>query len=417
MSLSIDALRRRFPFLVNSGYATITAASAGLLLILLTIAGRFLTVDDYGRFNYALALATIVETLMDIGLGPVTVRAVARDRNTAGRLFRHVLGLKLVWVAIGLGLLAVVAPVLRSDPRVVHLCYLMGLSSAVRSYLLTARGLLQGLDRFDLEAVVVVADRLLLLASGGAALWAGYGLFGLAMSFVGSRVVMLFAVMLLLRRVVGSVVPRFDRAAWRDLQSAALPLGFFMIALNLYTYIDTVILGVIGTDRETGWYAASYRVYEGLTYAPAILSAVLTPRLSYLFVNDRPAHRHLLARGLLGSVLMGVVLGSIAVLAARPILVTLFGAAYAAAVAPLQILAGGALFVFGTWILHTAAVSTNLDRRLLLTTAVGLSANVILNLIFIPRWGISGAAGATVIAEAITVVLLWIQVQRRLRLA
>jgi len=37
--------------------------------------------------------------------------------------------------------------------------------------------------------------------------------------------------------------------------------------------------------------------------------------------------------------------------------------------------------------------------------------------VLIPRWGISGAAAATVIAEAITVVLLWIQVRRRLRRA
>jgi O-antigen/teichoic acid export membrane protein len=196
---------------------------------------------------------------------------------------------------------------------------------------------------------------------------------------------------------------------------AALPLGFFMIAMNLYSYIDTVILGVIGTDAETGWYAASYRVYEGLTYAPSILAAVLTPRLSYLFVHDRPAHRDLLTRALIGSVLLGIVLGGIGIWAARPILVTLFTAAYAPAVRPLQILAGGALFVFGTWILHAAAISMTLDRRLLVTTAVGLSANVILNLIFIPRWSISGAAAATVIAEAITVVLLVIQVQRRVR--
>ncbi len=417
MSVTIDALRRRFPFLVNSGYATITAASAGLLLILLTIAGRFLSVDDYGRFNYALALTTIIETIMDIGLGPVTVRAVARDRAGADRLFRHVLGLKLVWVAIGLALLAVVAPILRSDPQVIRLCYLMGLSSAMRSYLLTARGLLQGLDRFDLEAVVVVADRLLLLAAGGAGLWAGHGLFGLAMAFVGSRAVMLVAVMMLLGRLVGPVLPQFDRTAWRALHTAALPLGFFMIALNLYTYIDTVILWAISTNAETGLYGASYRVYEGLTYAPAILSAVLSPRLSYLFVSDRPVHRQVLMRARIGSMFLGIALGGIAVWAARPVLVTLFGAAYAAAVPPLQILAAGALFVFGTWILHAAAISMNLDRRLLVTTVVGLSTNVILNLIFIPRWGISGAAAATVIAEAITVVLLWIQVQRRLRLA
>jgi hypothetical protein len=59
----------------------------------------------------------------------------------------------------------------------------------------------------------------------------------------------------------------------------------------MYTYVDTVILGIMRTDAETGWYAASYRVYEGLTYAPSILAAVLTPRLSYLFLRDEQGRR------------------------------------------------------------------------------------------------------------------------------
>ena len=243
------ALRTRFPFLVDSGYATLTAGSAALLLVLLTIAGRFLSTDDYGRFSYAVALTTIVETIMDLGLSQVTTRAVARDKASADRLFPHVLGLKIVWVVIGLALLGVVTPILRADPVVIKLCYALGLSSAVRSYLLTARGLLQGLRRFDLEALAVVSDRMLLLVAGGAALWAGYGLFGLAAAFVGSRLLMLVAVQILLRRVVTDVRPTFDRAAWRDIQSAALPLGFFMIALNTYTYIDTVILGLMRDRR------------------------------------------------------------------------------------------------------------------------------------------------------------------------
>jgi O-antigen/teichoic acid export membrane protein len=409
------SLRERLPFLVDSGYATLTAGSAGLLLVLLTIAGRYLSTDDYGRFSYALALTTIVETIMDLGLSQVTVRAVARDRAAAGRLFPHVLGVKLVWVGIGLAVLAVIAPVLRSDPLVVRLCYALGVSSAVRSYLLTARGLLQGLQRFDLEALAVVSDRLLLLLAGGAVLWAGYGLAGLAAAFVVSRLVMLGAVQILLRRVVARLLPAFDRASWRDIQAAALPLGFFMIALNTYTYVDTVILGLMRTDAEVGWYAAAYRVYEGLTYAPSILAAVLTPKLSYLFTHDRPAHRSLLTRSLLASLALAVVLGGIAALAARPIVTLLFGARYAAAAEPLQILAVGALFVFATWILHAAAISTNLDRRLLLTTTIGLGTNVALNIALIPRYGIGGAAWATVLAEGLTVLLLLVQIERRLR--
>jgi O-antigen/teichoic acid export membrane protein len=411
----VSALRARFPFLVDSGYATLTAGSAALLLVLLTIAGRFLSVADYGRFQYALALTTIVETLMDLGLSQVTVRAVARDKASAVLLFPHVLGLKIVWVAIGLALLGVVTPILRTDPVVIKLCYALGVSSGVRSYLLTARGLLQGLRRFDLEALAVVSDRVVLLVAGSAALWAGYGLFGLAAAFVGSRLVMLGAVQILLRRVVTNVWPAFDRLMWRDIQSTALPLGLFMIALNTYTYIDTVILGLMRSDTEVGWYGASYRVYEGLTYAPSILFAVLTPRLSHLFSQDRSAYRRLFRRSLAASVALGVVMGGGAALAAKPIITTLFGSGYVAAALPLQILSGGALFVFGSWILYAAALSTNLDRRLLLTTAIGLSVNVVLNIVLIPRYGISGAAWATVTAEALTVVLLLVQVERRLR--
>lgn len=414
MTLPLSEWRHRIPLLVNTGYATVTAGSAAILLLLLLVAGRVLSAADYGRFNYALALTTIVETIMDAGLGQVTVRTVAREKATADRLIRHVLGLKLMWVTIGLALLAIVTPILKSDPQLIRLCYLMGISSAIRSYLLTARGLLQGLGRFDLEAFIVVSDRVLLLVAGAAALMYGYGLFGLAAAFVVSRATMLLVVFWLLRRVVSGVMPAFDRSTWRDLQSIALPLGFFMIAVNMYAYIDTVILGVMRSDAEIGWYAAAYRVYEGLTYVPSILASVLTPRLSYLFVHDRATLRRLLSRVLGATFGLGLAIGGITVWAASQILTTLFGARYAPGVQPLQILAGGAVFVFGTWILHAAAIATNLDRRLLLTTVTGLAANVVFNIVFIPRWGISGAAWATVAAEALTVVLLFVQVQRRL---
>jgi O-antigen/teichoic acid export membrane protein len=169
------------------------------------------------------------------------------------------------------------------------------------------------------------------------------------------------------------------------------------------------------TDAEVGWYAAAYRVYEGLTYAPSILAAVLTPRLSYLFTHDRAGHRTLLTRALLASLALAVVLGGIAALAAAPVISLLFGSRYAAAAQPLQILSAGALFVFATWILHAGAISTNLDRRLLVTTGIGLGANVALNIALIPRYGISGAAWATVLAEGLTVLLLLVQIERRLR--
>jgi O-antigen/teichoic acid export membrane protein len=408
------SLKQRFPNVVNTVYATATASSAGLLLVLLLIAGRYLGVEDYGRFMYALALTTIIETVMDIGLAHVTVRAVARDLEGAPALFRHVLGLKVVWIGAGLALVFAAPPLLRNDRVVIHLCYLLGLSSAARSYFLTARGLLQGLNRFDLEALIVVSDRVLLLAFGTASLLLGYDVLGLGIAFVVARLTVFAGVTLLLRRLLGSARPTFDRQAWRELQAAAIPLGFFMISVNLYSYIDTVILGAMRTNVETGYYGAAYRVYEGLTYPPSIVASLVTPRLSYLFLHERARVRGLLLRAVSSAAAMGVVLGGIGVALAAPLVRLLFGADFLPAATPLQILAGGAVFVFCTWILHAAAIATNLDRRLFMTTVAGLATNVILNVLFIPRWGINGAASATVIAEALTVVLLIVQLRRHL---
>ena len=409
----IADLKRRFPFLVNSGYATASAASNVLLLVLLVIAGRWLSVDDYGRFMFALSLVTIVEMVMDIGLGPVTIREIARDRRGADRLFRDVLGLKLAWVAFGLVILAAAAPALRfHDPLVIRICYLMGFSSSLRSYLLTTRGLLQGLDRFDLEAFLVIADRALLLVAGGSVLLTGHGVTALAVAFVAARGVLLVIVLTLVRRFLGPIAPTFNRTAWRDLHAAALPLGLWLITLSAYNYIDTVILGVMRSDAEVGWYGASYRLYEGLAYVPAALSAVLTPRLSSLFMGDRRGHRALLHRTLAASVLLGLVLGGITWLLSGWIVPFIYGAAYQPGVAPLQILAAGSVFIFGTWILHAGAISVNLDRQLLATTVIGLTTNVALNLVLIPRYGISGAAWATVLAEALTAAMLFVQVER-----
>src|SRR5471032_394769 len=118
---------------------------------------------------------------------------------------------------------------------------------------------------------------------------------------------MFVIVTVIVRRVTGSAVPTYDRAIWLELQAAALPLGFFMITLTLYTYIDTVILGIMRTDAETGWYAASYRVYEGLMYAPSALATVLTPRFSQMFVDDPKGLRSLFRRSLLAFALPAVV--------------------------------------------------------------------------------------------------------------
>ncbi len=395
-----------FHLLKNTVFAGVSAASAGLLLLLLIVASRMLSEDDYGKFSFALGLGTIFETLMDFGLHQVAIRAVARDHSTAHRLLRNLLGIKVLWALGAFGLLAGAATVLRSQADVRLACYLIGGSLVLRSYMLTVRGVLQGLERFGWDSIVVITDRLLLLVAGALALWAGAGLRGLGLAFVGSRALALVLAAVLAHRQIGPIGIDVDRELWKELQWTAIPLGLFLVVINLYSRIDIVMLGVWRTDAETGVYQNAYGVYEGLTYLPSVLASVLAPRLASLFVTDRRKHRVLALGGVGLSAGLAIAVGAVTFAWATPLVVLLFDPKFAASAAPLRILSAGLPLVYAIWILHVTAISMNRERLLLWTGIVGLVAKVALNAYLIPHYGVNGAAVAVILGEAISIGVL-----------
>jgi O-antigen/teichoic acid export membrane protein len=390
----------------NFVYAAASSGSAVLLLAVLVLAGRWLPLDAYGQFSFAIALATIGESLMDWGLHQVAVRSVAREHTSAGAVFRNSIALKVAPSVAMVIALTLVGRWAKSDPDVRAACTLLAISAVMRSYLLTIRGVLQGLERFSWDAAVVVIDRALLLVLSAAVLLSGGRLVALAWGFVAARVVALAIAFAIARGHVGSLAPTFDIEFWRDLGQRALPLGAFLILLNLYSYIDTVMLGVMSTDADTGLYKAAYSLYEGVTYAAAVISAVLTPRLSSEFVRDKARFSALARLGFWGSLGLAVVLGLVTAAIAPWALHILFSGRYADATRTLRILSAGLVVVFPIWILQAVAIATGMESVLLRTTAIGVIVNVSLNFLLIPTAGRDGAALATVIGEAVNVLLL-----------
>jgi O-antigen/teichoic acid export membrane protein len=143
-----------------------------------------------------------------------------------------------------------------------------------------------------------------------------------------------------------------------------------------------------------------------MSYAPSVIAAVLTPRLSALFVTDRARHRRLALLGVAASTALAVLIGAVAYQLAEPLMTWLFGGDFAAAARPFRILCVGLGFVFAIWVLHAIAISVNRERLLLTTGIIGLVVNVALNLYLIPHQGASGAAIATIAGEGVSLIVL-----------
>ncbi len=403
--------KKYFPWalLRNMFFAGTSVGSNVFLLILMVFAGKILGGEEYGKFSFALAVVTILATFMDFGINELTTRVIARDRHAVTTYLGNTFGLKFVLGIFTIGVIIVAANFLRSEPDVLMACYLIGFSAVLRSYLITARSILQGLEQFKLETIIVFADRLFLLIFGSFFLWTGYGLIGLVSAFIIARCVSIVIMLFVVNTQVESLKPIFDFKFWKNMQFNAIPFGLFFVVLTLYAYVDIVMLGVIRDDKETGLYNAAYQIYDALVFAPSIIATVLKPRLSRYFENSPLRHMKLANVGVLSVIVLAVPVCWITFVFSEELIIMLFGTSYAESAIVLRILVCGLVFVFPIWLLHAIVISINEERLLLKVSLVGLGANIGVNLILIPHYGMVGAASATIVGEFVSFCMLfWI---------
>lgn len=394
----------------NFLWSGLSAASGALMALILMVAGRWLPVEGFDLFSYALALGMIGEALMDMGVHQLTIREVAQSPERRHALFQQQIGLKALSGLVMVILLQSVSAAFEPAPVAILTTGLMLTAAVARSFLLSVRGGLLGLEAFATDSVLVVGDRVVLTVTCVGALAAGVGVVGLAATFLATRLVWVGVAFVLARPHLGWPQWRFDPAGWAALQRRALPLGAFMMVLTTYNYVDTVMLQWM-RGEDVGLYNAGYRLYEGTTYAAGVLSAVLTPRLSRLWGTSWEAHARLARLGLCAAVGLAVLI-AIPLSHWAPLWLDLTFPVYPSAVPVLQWLALGLPCVFTIWILHAIAIASTQDRLLVKATAMGLVINVGLNLFLIPQQGPVGAAIATIIGEACTLVVLLVGLRR-----
>ena len=199
----------------QSRVSGLSAATNGLLLVLVVLATHRLGTDGYAIFSYAFVLAKIGESLMDFGLQQATIRGVARDRSTARAVFTNSIPMKAL-TGMAVALLLPIVPIVQW-PAAVWPSVLMLAGSLLRSYVMTVRGVLQGLEQFAHDAAIEFADRALMLGFGAAALVMGYGVVGVCTGCLLARVVSLVWALAVAQRHVGAPRPAFDYALWKDL--------------------------------------------------------------------------------------------------------------------------------------------------------------------------------------------------------
>lgn len=189
-----------------------------------------------------------------------------------------------------------------------------------------------------------------------------------------------------------------------------------ILAINIYTNVDTLMLGFIDGDRAVGLYDVAVKAKTVLLSAINAISAVLFPRLSYyLAEGDQELYNKVLKKSISIIFFIAFPLVTFFFIEAKDVVLVLGGKDYIDATLCMQILMpilliSGFSNITGQQIL----LPHGNDAEYMKAVVLGACVDVVFNAMFMPKFSLYGAAAATLMAEVTQMTTQLIQSKKYL---
>jgi O-antigen/teichoic acid export membrane protein len=390
---------------IGFGVGVLLAAGTSALLL------RHLGVHDFGRYGAVAALLGIVSGVGDAGLTAIGARELSLVHGgDQARLMRNLVTLRLLITPVGI--LGAVVFALAVYPQVMVWGTLLGglgvllvNTQATMMMPLSVELRLGTVAAFEVAKTALTFVVVLALVLVGSSLLPFFG----AQIPVGAIVLVLTPLAVPIRR---GLVPGFDRKVAVSLLREALPLAIALTMNVVYFRVLMIMVSLIATPRETGYFATSFQIFAVIFSLPLLVLSSALPLLSVAGRDDYERLRFGLQRMTEVSLAAAIVF-VLAIDAAAPWAIPLLGGkSYTGAVPVLQIQAFALIPVFVGQVWQLGLLSLRRQSALTYANAGALLLVFVLGAVFIPLWASKGAAVAAVLAESGLAVLVYVFLRR-----
>jgi len=377
-------------------------------MLVLAALARFEGIEATGAFGFAMAVATPVFLLANMGLQV----GLATDANR-DFAFEDYVGLAIVAGILGLITCVTLGPMLLESDTARPLLVIIAAQKAVESLSMVCYGAFQLQSRMKLVArslalrgwISAVIFALLLAAGAPAA-----GAF--SAQLVVWSAVLIFHDYPLASRLLNArlALPRFHLQAMRALAVVNLPLSLSGFLNAIANNLPRLVLGSYFGLAAVGIYTViAYFMQAGTMVINAVNQALLGHFAHIRLERANAAELIAITRPLLLAALCISLLGVILVyLLGEPALVAIFGAPFGAGF-PLLMLISFALVTKLFGIVPQALIHADRRFKLFLTyELLSLGLGLVLLTQLVPRFGINGAGLSVLIVAVFRLLFLWV---------
>ena len=401
-----------------AGTMALKIISLGLGFFINVILARLLGVKDYGAYALSLSWAGLLGVPAVMGLDVFLIRKISiYHTQREWSLIRGALiwANKISWVSsfslVGLAILGILISRNQMEPAVFEtFCiamFLIPLTTSAR----IRQAILQGLNKIILGQMPEQIIFPILFIALSSSIWlfsaesfSPQTVMCLRLSAMG--ITLVFGVFLLrkvLAENVKSATPQFKTTEWFKI---AITMFWMSGANVINSYCDSIMLGALRGSAEVGLYtvATSGAFLVGLILAGVNTS--LSPIVAALYSkNNMKKLQEVVEKSARWAFLSGLIVGILLMIFGYWFLLV-FGIEFIQAKSALNILVIGNIFMSYMGTVAVVLLMTGKERIAMKGFGAGAALNIVLNALFIPQWGIEGAALAT--ATSITVCYMFL---------
>jgi O-antigen/teichoic acid export membrane protein len=307
------------------------------------------------------------------------------------------------------GLFAWLGPV---EPDLRMVIFLLGVSIVAMFQAFTLASVIRAHEDMHYYALGSILQNILLLGSIYLVIHRHAGFTGVFVAYAGAYLLTWGFYWVLVRLLYGLPAPAFAWAKWRYFLKESLPLGLGHILRRIGTYAGIFLLQFLSTSTDLGLFSTANRLILALAAMAMTICFPFLPVFSKLVIDQDPRLERGLEMAIKLMIVMAIPLTVCFLVYGPHLVIKLFGAKFAEAGFPLQLLSFSMLFFFpGTVFIHFFTACGK-QRFWSISSGAALAVNVLAGLCLIPKWGYLGAAWATLAAEITLFVVGWLLVRR-----
>jgi len=377
------------------------------------VVARALGPSIYGDITAANVFLYIPTVLAEVGLSILVVREISADQDSTEAVMGGSLPLRALIGVVTVATALLVALVLPFTHRT-KIAIAAGSPGALFTIMtLSVQPVLQARLKMHWAVTANVVGRVSTLALTIIALAAGFG-YVAVMTAAVLGLGITFALSVVFVRKLIRIRLRLDFALWRRLVGPALFLAVAVGAGDVTGRADTILISLLKSSRDVGLYGAAYKFLDVSTLLASAVGISLFPVFSRLFTRDSARARVALQKSLDVVLAIAPPLVAVAVFLAPQLIRYSAGTDFRDSVPVLQLLAPSLLVVFIQAPLIRFSIAAGVYRTLAGIMLSMLLANIVLNLLLIPPYGIRAAAIVNVGTELLGLALQLVFFARKL---